>query len=90
LLGREAEYRPNSKDSLEFLRIVTLSLLQVQYYISILEYLPYNKYFNMPDLFKQIIQRKKESVAFPIREYWLDVGRPDDLAKGGAEYLVNI
>ncbi|MDZ4153191.1 nucleotidyltransferase family protein, partial [Methylicorpusculum sp.] len=34
--------------------------------------IPSNTYFDMPNLFDQLITSNKETAAFPIREYWLD------------------
>lgn len=33
---------------------------------------------DMPDLVKEILADKCEVAMFPIREYWLDIGRPED------------
>ena len=40
---------------------------------------------DMPDLFKLIQDSEKRTVAYPVHERWLDVGRPDDLLKAGLE-----
>jgi NDP-sugar pyrophosphorylase family protein len=40
---------------------------------------------DMPDLFKLIQNNEKRTVAYPVHERWLDVGRPDDLLKAGLE-----
>ena len=34
---------------------------------------------DMPDLFKKIKEKQYKTIAYPIIESWLDVGRPDDL-----------
>ena len=36
---------------------------------------------DMPDLIADVMSRQRRVVAFPIREYWLDVGRLDDFHK---------
>jgi dTDP-glucose pyrophosphorylase len=51
-----------------------------------LEHIPRNIYFDMPSLFEKLLQSHYEVAAFPIREYWLDVGRIDDLEKAAAEF----
>jgi NDP-sugar pyrophosphorylase family protein len=33
----------------------------------------------MPVLFKRLQAKSKRTVAYPMHEPWLDVGRPDDL-----------
>lgn len=40
---------------------------------------------DMPTLFQRLQAKEKSTVAYPIHEPWLDVGRPDDLAKTNAE-----
>lgn len=47
---------------------------------------PNDEYFDMPALFDMMIEKKLETVAFPIREYWLDIGRKDDLERANGEY----
>jgi NDP-sugar pyrophosphorylase family protein len=34
---------------------------------------------DMPSLFEQLLARGARTVAYPMHEPWLDVGRPDDL-----------
>lgn len=40
---------------------------------------------DMPDLFKLIQDKGNRTVAYPVHERWLDVGRPDDLLTAGLE-----
>jgi len=42
---------------------------------------PYGEPFDVPDLMQALAAAERHVVAFPIREYWLDVGRIDDLNK---------
>ena len=51
-----------------------------------LQYIPQNEYFDMPTLFENIIADGKKSVSFPIREYWLDIGRIEEFEKANNEY----
>jgi NDP-sugar pyrophosphorylase family protein len=37
--------------------------------------------FDVPDLIRTLMEAGRRVVAFPIREYWLDVGRHDDFRK---------
>jgi dTDP-glucose pyrophosphorylase len=39
-----------------------------------------NEQCDMPTLFKRLNAKAEKTVAFPMHEPWLDVGRPDDLA----------
>ncbi|HUJ19461.1 MAG TPA: nucleotidyltransferase family protein [Nitrospirota bacterium] len=50
---------------------------------------PKNRYFDMPDLFQELIRQNKETAVFPIREYWIDIGRIDDFEKANGEYNRN-
>jgi NDP-sugar pyrophosphorylase family protein len=40
----------------------------------------------MTDLFTRLIARGFETVAFPIREYWMDIGRVEDYQKAKGDY----
>lgn len=40
---------------------------------------------DMPTLFEQLQMEGKRTVAYPMHEPWLDVGRPDDLNRANAE-----
>ncbi|MBF0407520.1 MAG: nucleotidyltransferase family protein [Candidatus Riflebacteria bacterium] len=48
---------------------------------------PSNTFFDMPDLFREVILRGMETHVFPIREYWVDIGHIDDFEKANGEYL---
>ncbi|MCM3590176.1 nucleotidyltransferase family protein [Brevibacillus borstelensis] len=54
---------------------------------TMLDYIPRNQHLDMPTLFDNIIREKKNAVAFPIREYWLDIGRISDFEKANKEYM---
>jgi len=49
-----------------------------------LSLIPSDGFFDMPSLFDLIAPEQR--VAFPIHEYWLDIGRQDDLDKAVSEY----
>jgi NDP-sugar pyrophosphorylase family protein len=51
-----------------------------------LDYVPRGEYFDMTTLFERLAKEGMPTSAFPIREYWLDVGRPDDLERAQIEY----
>jgi dTDP-glucose pyrophosphorylase len=40
---------------------------------------------DMPTLFERLQTKSKRTVAYPMHEPWLDVGRPDDLTRANAE-----
>ena len=52
----------------------------------VLDLIPSDSYFDMPSLFDQLIADKKETVAFPIREYWLDIGHIADFDRANGEF----
>ena len=52
----------------------------------LLKLIPKNKTFDMPDLFQKVIAKKGQTAAFPIREYWLDIGQIDDLERANGDF----
>ena len=52
----------------------------------VLDRVPKETLFDMPDLFRQLILEGRTTVAFPIREYWLDIGQPQDLQRAETEF----
>ncbi|MCG3714147.1 nucleotidyltransferase family protein [Arcobacter lacus] len=52
----------------------------------ILEYIPQNQFYDMPTLFEKIISEKQNAISFPLREYWLDIGRIEEYKKANQEY----
>ncbi len=51
----------------------------------VLKFIPKYEPLDMPDLFRMIIDDNKATVAFPIHEYWLDIGRIDDYKKANSD-----
>jgi NDP-sugar pyrophosphorylase family protein len=52
----------------------------------ILNCLPDEERFEMPSLFEQWMKEGYHTVAFPIREYWLDIGQPDNLKQAHGDF----
>ncbi len=52
----------------------------------ILEFIPENQFYDMPELFDKLIEMDKNTVSFPLREYWLDIGRIEEYEKANREY----
>ncbi|MCY9692555.1 nucleotidyltransferase family protein [Paenibacillus alginolyticus] len=52
----------------------------------VLNYIPSDEFYDMPTLFEKLIQMNYEPSVFPIREYWLDIGRMDDFEKANSEF----
>jgi len=42
------------------------------------KFIPHGRQFDMTDLIQDLIANKLKVIAFPIQEYWLDIGQPDD------------
>jgi len=51
-----------------------------------LDYVPHNASYDMPTLYEQLIAEDHPVTAFPIQEYWRDIGRPEDLETAKQEY----
>ena len=43
-----------------------------------LQHIPRYAYFDMPTLFDRLNATGARIVAFPLREYWIDIGCPQD------------
>lgn len=52
----------------------------------VLDFIPQKKFYDMPTLFEQLIKEKKNTISFPLREYWLDIGRIEEYKKANEEY----
>ncbi|RLA83862.1 MAG: alcohol dehydrogenase [Epsilonproteobacteria bacterium] len=53
---------------------------------SCLTLIPNDEFYDMPTLFEKIIDIKENTISFPLREYWLDIGRMDEYEKANREY----
>lgn len=51
-----------------------------------LDLIAHNEYFDMPNLFTKIIDEGGETTAFPIREYWMDIGQLNDYEQANVEF----
>lgn len=47
---------------------------------------PQEGYLDMPDLLKMLIEHQNEVSAYPIREYWLDIGKHADYERAHEDY----
>jgi dTDP-glucose pyrophosphorylase/predicted transcriptional regulator len=52
-----------------------------------LEHLPAETFFDMPNLFEHLIESGKSTVAYPLREYWIDIGRLEELERAQKEWV---
>ena len=51
-----------------------------------LQHVPTSGPFDMPDLFDLIRENRMKTIAYPIREYWMDIGRPDDFLQAEKDF----
>jgi dTDP-glucose pyrophosphorylase len=52
----------------------------------VLALVPQKEFYDMPTLFDVLLEKKSEAAVFPIREYWIDIGRMDDFNRANDEY----
>lgn len=52
----------------------------------VLDLLPKNTFFDMPQYLEIVAQHGKPVSAFPIHEYWLDIGHPETLERAHGEW----
>lgn len=52
----------------------------------VLNYIPKNEFYDMPTLFEKLISLNRNTVSFPLRDYWLDIGRMEEYKKANDEY----
>lgn len=51
-----------------------------------IDLIPQDEFFDMPSMFEKLIELKKKVVSFPLQNYWLDIGRLEDLKKANNDY----
>ena len=52
----------------------------------VLDLIPNGLPLDMPALFDKLLELEKETAVFPVREYWLDIGRMDDFERANGEF----
>ena len=52
----------------------------------VLKYLTYSEYKDMPDLVKDLLIKDRKVSAFPLHEYWMDIGRHSEFQLASSEY----
>ena len=55
----------------------------------VLDYVSPGQPMDMPDLFNALIRDGLKTTAFPIGEYWTDIGCPEDLHRANREFEKN-
>jgi dTDP-glucose pyrophosphorylase len=53
---------------------------------SCLNLIPSDAFFDMPTLFTKLIELGESTASFPLREYWLDIGRIEEYEKANNEF----
>lgn len=53
-----------------------------------LSHIPVDTAFDMPALFERLLQSKETTSAYPMREYWLDIGRMEEFERAQKEWNV--
>jgi len=51
-----------------------------------LRVIPRKKFYDMPQLFKDLMAKGDATAAFPIREYWIDIGHLRDLIRAHGDF----
>jgi len=51
-----------------------------------IDLIPNDKYYDMPTLFEKMILLEEKVVSFPLKEYWLDIGRMSEYEQANQEY----
>lgn len=52
----------------------------------VLERIPVGAFFDMPSLFQALQQDAEKTAAYPLREYWLDIGRLEEYERAQREW----
>ena len=52
----------------------------------VINFIPKNTCIEMPNLFQKLLEKKCKAIVFPIREYWMDIGRLDDFQKAKYDF----
>jgi dTDP-glucose pyrophosphorylase len=52
----------------------------------IIKMIPNDKYYDMTDLFAALLQKNIKPTVFPVREYWMDIGRISEYERASEVY----
>ena len=53
---------------------------------SVISEMPKYTYLDMTEFIKTLLQKKEKVAAFPVTEYWIDVGNETDFIKSNNEF----
>lgn len=51
-----------------------------------LQQVPGQKFYDMPTLFNRLLEQDRPVGSFPLRDYWVDIGRLEDLERASDEF----
>jgi dTDP-glucose pyrophosphorylase len=51
-----------------------------------IEFIPKNKFYDMPSLFNRLIENGENAISFPSHEYWIDIGRISEYERANNEF----
>jgi len=52
----------------------------------VVSYIPKNKFYDMPELVKTVIETGRDVAWFEVLDYWVDLGRVEDLERANSDY----
>lgn len=52
----------------------------------VIKHIDKNEFYDMPTLFEKLIELEKNTLSFPVKEYWLDIGRIEEYERANSEY----
>ena len=52
----------------------------------VLNFIPKDTAMDMTSVFEQLVADKKTILSFPIREYWMDIGKPEDFRRAETDF----
>ena len=56
---------------------------------NVLDYIPAKSFFDMPTLFEKLIAEGEKTIAYPLLENWLDIGRLEEFEQAREEWKRN-
>ena len=73
-------------DNVNSIDVVTRQNINNMTNSKVIEYIPKDEFYDMPTLFEELIKDNEKTISFPLREYWLDIGRMEEYERANSEY----
>jgi len=51
----------------------------------VLRLIPQDTYYDMPNLFDELVRNHLDASVYPVHEYWIDIGRKDDFERANVD-----